>query len=142
MSKYPPPPAGLHRAVISEVQGDLLTKTQAYRMVKATFSLLSMGCAGARVSRWYLTAKASAEAKDFPVRQGRTQLAKLFEVAGRPAGHPNTLQGAIVTVLVKHEPNESGDTWATVGDVLPDNQPATPASVPPMPAFSDDGLPF
>jgi hypothetical protein len=101
-----------------------------------------MGCAGARVSRWYLTAKVSAGAKDFPVRQGREQLVKLFEAAKRPTGPTSSLEGAIVTVLVKHQPNDSGDVWATVDTVLPDSQPATPESVSPEPSFSDDGLPF
>ena len=142
MSKYPPPPPGLHRAVISGVKPDLLTKTQAYRMCKVDFSLLTMGCAGSRVSRWYLTAKVAADAKDFPVKQGREQLVKLFEAAKRPTGPTSSLEGAIVTVLVKHQPNDSGDVWATVDTVLPDNQPATPPSVSPEPSFSDDGLPF
>ena len=142
-NKYPPPPAGLHRAVVSNVENDLLTRSKAYRMAKIDFSLLTMGCAGSRVSTWCLLAKASSEAKDFAVKQGRERMQGIFKAAGRPVGHPSTLSGAIVSVIVKHQDKDDGDgVWATVSDVLPDSQPDAPPSVPPEAPFSDDGLPF
>jgi len=142
VANFQPPPAGLHRAVISSVENDLPTKSGDYRMCKVNYSLLSMGCAGARVSCWYILASAGPGAKPFAVQQGRKNLSQVFEAAGRPAGHPSTLAGSRVSVMVIHKPNEQGGSWPAIDSVMPDSEQAAPASVNPEPSFSDDGLPF
>jgi hypothetical protein len=142
MSKFQPPPAGLHRAVISGVETDTASKSGHYKMVKLRFSILTMGCAGSTVQAYYCVAPLTGEAKPFPVQQGRKNLQAVFDAAKRPVGQPATLSGAIVSVLVNHKPNDMGGHWAVIDSVMPDDQPTTPASVPPMPAFSDDGMPF
>jgi hypothetical protein len=142
MANFQPPPAGLHRAVISSVENDLLTKSGNYRMCKVNYSLLSMGCAGARVSCWYILSSAGPGAKPFAVQQGRKNLSQVFEAAGKPAGHPSTLSGSRVTVIVAHKPNDKGDAWPVIDSVMPDSEKDAPASVNPNPATMPDGMPF
>lgn len=137
-----PTPPGLHRAVISGVESDLTSKSGAYRMAKVVFSILTMGCAGAKVVRWYMVGKASPEAKDFPVTDGRKNLSALFEACKKPIAPPSTLLGSTLRVIVSHKANDAGGHWAIIDSVMPDDPSTCPPSVPPTPSFSDDGMPF
>jgi hypothetical protein len=141
MADFSPVPAGLHKVVIVEAQSGQPTKSGDYSMAVVTFSVLTMGHAGARVKGYHITRGVTPAAKQFPVSQGRDKMASLFKACGKPPGDPSTLVGSQLTVLIQHKSGDDGKIWATPDSYLPVSASSGP-SVNPVPMMNPDDMPF